>query len=71
MRELFTAVLEQERLSDEQTERAVAAHGMARAAELLAGRYHLVITNVPYLTRGKQGETLSAFCAASLFRFQE
>ena len=25
--------------------------GMARAAELLAGRYHLVITNVPYLAQ--------------------
>jgi len=35
---------------------------MARAAELLAGRYHLVTTNVPYLARGRQGETLRAFC---------
>ena len=62
VRDLLAAVLEQERTSDEQTERAVAAHGMARAAELLAGRYHLVITNVPYLARGKQSETLRAFC---------
>ena len=35
---------------------------MAHAAELLAGRYHGVITNVPYLARGKQGERLRAFC---------
>ena len=62
VRDLLAAVLEQERTSDEQTERAVAAHGMARAAELLAGRYHLVITNVPYLARGKQSEKLRAFC---------
>ena len=48
--------------SDEQRETAVAARGLARAAELLAGRYHWVITNVPYLTRGKQGQTLRAFC---------
>ena len=59
---LLVATLEQERTNDEQTERTVAAQGMARAAELLAGRYHWVITNVPYLTRGKQGEKLSAFC---------
>ena len=35
---------------------------MARAAELLAGRYHVVITNVPYLARGKQDERLRDFC---------
>ena len=62
VRALFAAALERERMSDEQTEHAVAARGMARAAELLAGRYHLVITNVPYLARGRQGETLRAFC---------
>ena len=48
--------------SDERRETAIAAHGLAKAAELLAGRYHLVITNVPYLVRGKQDETLRAFC---------
>ncbi len=64
VRSLFAAVLEQELTSDEQAERAVAAQGMARAAELLAGNYHLVITNVPYLARGKQGKTLRDFCQA-------
>jgi len=42
----------------ENTERAVAAQGMARAAELLSAEYTLVITNVPYLGRGQQGEIL-------------
>ena len=42
-------------------ERAVAAAGMARAATLLAGTYEIVITNVPYLARGKQDEALRAF----------
>ena len=65
VRNLFAAVLEQERTSDVQTERAVAAHGMARAAKLLAGSYHLVITNVPYLARGRQSDKLSAFCKRS------
>ena len=48
--------------SDERHETAVAARGLAKAAELLSGRYHLVVTNVPYLARGKQGEVLRRFC---------
>ena len=51
--------------SDERRENAVAAQGLAKAAELLSGRYHLVATNVPYLARGKQGETLRRFCGQS------
>ena len=62
VQKLFAAVLDQERTTDEHIERAVTAQGMARAAELLTGRYTLVITNVPYLARGKQGERLRAFC---------
>ena len=46
-------------------ERAVAALGMSEAAKLLAGRYDLVITNVPYLARGKQGASLYASAAKS------
>ena len=61
VRVLLGALLEREPGSDEQTERAVAAQGMARAAEVLAGRYHLVVTNVPYLARGKQSEALKQF----------
>ena len=41
---------------------AVAAQGLAKAAILLAGRYQWVITNVPYLARGKQNERLRDFC---------
>jgi hypothetical protein len=48
---------------DEKTHEAgVAAQGLARSARILAGRYHWVITNVPYLVRGKQGEVLKNFC---------
>ena len=61
VRELLGAVLEKEGANDEQAERAVAAQGMARAAELLAGRYHLVITNVPYLGRRRQVSALKKF----------
>lgn len=39
--------------TDETREMAVAAQGMAKAAELLGRRFTLITTNVPYLTRGK------------------
>ena len=71
VRTLFAAVLAQERTSDEQTERAVTAQGMARAAELLADQYHWVITNVPYLARGKHADKLRAFCERHLSRCKE
>ncbi|MBK5942671.1 restriction endonuclease subunit M [Halorhodospira halophila] len=51
--------------SDEEFEAGVAAQGVARAATLLAGQYHWVITNVPYLQRGKQSERLRDFCGSN------
>ncbi len=62
-RHTLAAALARERRGDETAERSVAAQGMARAAELLAERYTLVVTNVPYLARGKQSEALKAFAA--------
>lgn len=49
----------------EMTEMGVAAYGMAAAAKILAGKYHWVITNVPYLSRSKQGGILRQFCEAN------
>ena len=46
----------------ETLEMGVAAAGMAEAANLLAGKYHWIITNVPYLARGKQSYKLKEFC---------
>ncbi len=40
--------------SAELSEMAVAAQGLAKAAEILSGQFTLVATNVPYLARGKQ-----------------
>jgi hypothetical protein len=57
---LLSAVLEAQSTTDETRERAIAAAGMVKAADLLAGKYTLVITNVPYLGRGKQHEMLKA-----------
>ncbi|UPK56453.1 Eco57I restriction-modification methylase domain-containing protein [Aeromonas veronii] len=49
--------------SDEESQDvSVAAQGLALAAKLLAGSYHLVATNVPYLGRGKQCAELQDFC---------
>lgn len=45
-------------------EAGIVAQGLAKAAELLAGQYIWVITNVPYLARGKQNDTLKAYCEA-------
>ena len=46
----------------ESTEMGVVAQGLAKAATLLAVKYHFVVTNVPYLARGKQSEVLKDFC---------
>ena len=43
-------------------EMAVTAQGLAKAAEILAGQFSLVATNVPYLGRGKQEEVLMDYC---------
>ncbi|MFC1347256.1 MAG: SAM-dependent DNA methyltransferase [gamma proteobacterium symbiont of Clathrolucina costata] len=47
--------------SEESKETVIAALGLTEAAELLSSQYNLVITNVPYLARGKQNERLRAF----------
>ena len=46
----------------ESHELGVAAQGIAKAAEILAGQFTLVATNVPYLGRGKQEESLQDYC---------
>ncbi len=58
----LAAIMSAEKADDETRERAIAAASMVKAADLLAGEYTLVVTNVPYLARGKQSETLKAFC---------
>ena len=58
---LLTKALSGEK-DDEKTEMGVVAQGIAKAAPLLAEKYHWVITNVPYLARGKQSETLREYC---------
>lgn len=49
-------------VNEDRRELGVAAQGIAKAAELLAGRYHLVITNVPFKYRGELGGNIREFC---------
>ena len=57
-RALAAALAGEAKFVTERSEMGVTAQGVAKAAELLAGRYTLVATNVPYLGRGKQDEVL-------------
>ena len=58
IRPLLDTVLAAGEPDAERKEQAVAASGIADASSLLVGTYSLVITNVPYLARGKQGAVL-------------
>ncbi|MCP9825135.1 BREX-1 system adenine-specific DNA-methyltransferase PglX [Synechococcus sp. EJ6-Ellesmere] len=59
---LLEQALVQETKDDTAHEMAVTARGVAKAAEILAGQFTLVATNVPYLGRGNQDEGLRVYC---------
>ena len=61
VRSVLAMALEGEK-DDESIEMGVVAQGLAKAATLLGDKYHWVITNVPYLARGKQSDSLRLFC---------
>jgi hypothetical protein len=50
------------KLDDDIVEQGAIAQGLAKAAETLAGQFTIVITNVPYLGRGKQDDALRDYC---------
>jgi hypothetical protein len=60
----LAAILKAEKANDDTRERAIAAAGMAKAADLLAGDYTLVITNVPYLARKAHCQVMSEWADA-------
>ena len=62
---LLEEALTQEIRDDTTHEMAVTARGLAKAAEILAGQFTLVATNVPYLGRGKQDDVLKGYCDKS------
>ncbi len=61
---LLAKVLQSEKAkrNDDLNEIGVAAQGMANAAAVLNGQFHLVVTNVPYLGSGKQSDVLKTYC---------
>ncbi|HOX63494.1 MAG TPA: N-6 DNA methylase, partial [Verrucomicrobiota bacterium] len=62
LRPLVEKALAPATADDTAREMAVTARGLAKAAELLAGQFTLVATNVPYLGRRKQNDTLKEYC---------
>src|SRR5690625_2437235 len=52
---------ERESADSNYTEAVIVAQGIAKAAQLLTSEYQWVITNVPYLVRGKQDKVLREF----------
>lgn len=59
---LLQPLLERARKAEpEEQEGTIAALGMADAASLLAQKYTLQATNVPFLGKSKQGDSLSSF----------
>jgi len=59
---LLNKALVGETRDDAAHEMTVTAQGLAKAAEILAGQFVLVATNVPYLGRGKQNDVLKDYC---------
>ena len=45
-----------------QLEASIVAQGLVKAVELLGNQYTWVVTNVPYLGKGKQADTLQEYC---------
>jgi len=62
LKPLLAKALAGEKKDEEARELGVAARGIATAAEILAGRYSLVATNVPFLARGRQDQRLRSHC---------
>ena len=61
LKPLLEQAIQEHADKEEWEETAIAALGLTEATRLLSRRYHLVITNVPYLVRGKQSERLRNF----------
>jgi len=59
---LLEKALAQETKDDAAHEMAVTARGLSKAAEILAGQFTLVATNVPYLGTKKQDDVLKSYC---------
>jgi hypothetical protein len=68
---LLEKAMAQETKDDTAHEMAVTARGLAKAAEILAGQFTLVATNVPYVTLRKQSPVLNTFTKDSYPAFKQ
>ena len=59
---LLQRALAAEQSSDDTRELAIAAQGLVAATRILSGEFTLVVTNVPYLVKAKQGQILRDYC---------
>ena len=62
LRPLLEEALSRETQDEVVHEIAITASGLVKAAQLLAGQFTLVATNVPYLKGGKHDTVLKEFC---------
>ena len=65
LRPLLDLAFEGEDGDEASRERTVIARGLAKAADILSGQFVLVATNVPYLGRSKQNDTLRDYCSSA------
>ena len=68
---LLEKAMAQETKDDTAHEVAVTARGLAKAAEILAGQFTLVATNVPYVTLRKQTPILNSFAKDTYPAFKQ
>ncbi|MDR2353608.1 MAG: N-6 DNA methylase, partial [Deltaproteobacteria bacterium] len=61
LKDILGQILKEEQ-NEERKEAILVAHGLAKAANNLKGKYHLVITNVPYLSHSKENLRLKEYC---------
>ncbi|MDR2353614.1 MAG: N-6 DNA methylase [Deltaproteobacteria bacterium] len=61
LKDILEQKLSQEQ-NDKRQEAVFVMHGLAKALKFLAGKYHLVITNVPYLSNRKETPRLKDYC---------
>jgi hypothetical protein len=62
VRPLLEKALAVEQPDETSTELAVTAQGLVHTARILTDEFTLVVTNVPYLARGKQTDVLKQYC---------
>lgn len=61
---LFEKALDEEKQDEDGNEMSVTARGLTKAAEILASKFTLIATNVPFLAKNEQAEILRSHIGA-------